>query len=169
MPVVSVFDSTEVQATILALKVMRKDYKKEVYARTRRLILPEWNESIATRIGGDKFASQMILKNTRVKIGQSLQLEAATKTRPTVSGGLSPDPHFYLAEFGADPKVTEVQGRRGSTRYTYRRTVNTQFKPRTKYGRYGFDAAGEMVKRSIALWVQSTWQLMYEALDRSKD
>lgn len=165
MPVVSVWDSKQIQATILALKVARKDLRKEIYARARRLILPEWNESIATLIGGDKFASQMILRNTRVKLGNSIQLEAATRTKATVSGGLSPDPYFYLAEFGAVPKVVDVQGRRGDTRYTYKRKVNTGLKARTRHGRYGYKAAGKMITRTISLWVESTWQVLYEALE----
>ena len=165
MPVVSTWDSKSIQATILALKVARKDLRKEIYARTRRLILPDWNQSIADNIGGDKFAAQMILRNTRVSVGQTLQLYAATKTRPTVSGGLSPDPYWYLAEFGANPKVVDVRGRRGDTRYMYRRKVNTGLKPRMREGRYAYKAADKIIKRSISLWVQSTWQILYDAFE----
>lgn len=165
MPIVSVFDSKQIQVTILALKLARKDLRKEIYARARRLILPEWNQSIVEYTNGNKFANQLILRNTRVKLGNSIQLEAATKTRPTISGGLSPNPYWYLAEFGANPKTIEIRGRRGETRYIYKREVNTWSKPRTRHGRYAFRAAEKMINRTISLWAESTWQILYSALE----
>lgn len=144
---------------------MRKELRKDIYKRTRQAILPEWRESLASEIGGDKFAAQMLLRNTRVGVGQTLSLHAATRTRATVSGGLAPDPYWYLAEFGANPKVVLVKGRRGETRYDYRRKVNTGLKPRTRDGRYAYAAGDKIIKRVLSLWIQTTFRTLNEAFE----
>ena len=167
MAVVSVFDSKQIQATILALKTMRSDLRKEIYKRARSQILPEWRQTLANEIGGDIMASRLLMRNTRVKLGtQGVTLEAATLTKPTTSGGLTPNPQWYLAEYGAVPRSVTVSGRRGNTRYEYKRRVNTGMKKRRRSGYYGGPAADKIVKRVLALWIESVWQLMYESFEK---
>lgn len=164
---ISIYDSKEIQAVVLSLKLCSADLRKEIYKRTREQVLPEWNEAIATQLGSQPnsaMGAKLILKNTRVKIGaQELVLQAATKGTKTTSGGLIPNEYYYLAEFGAAPRVAEVWGRRGNTRYNYRRKVNTWSKGRVKHGRFAYKAAGEMGYRAVALWVSSTVQIFTEA------
>lgn len=169
MPVVSTLDSKAIQATILALKTMRADLRKEIYGRARSQILPEWNQTLANEIGGDILASRLLMKNTRVKIGtQGVTIQAATRKKASVSGGLQPNPQWYLAEYGAVPRKVKVRGRRGNTQYEYERMVNTGMKPRRRAGYYGGPAADKIVKRVLALWVSSTFQLLYESFDKGK-
>lgn len=169
---ISVGDSRELQAAVLAMKLLDKSLRPEIYKRTRERVLPEWDDAIKDNLAGDGFPaleSRLILKNIKVKVGtQGLSLGAATSTRKAVSGGLKPAQHYYLAEFGANPRKATINGRRGATRYTYTRMINTGFKPRVKRGRYAYKAAQEIGARSVALWVKSIVQIVYEATDGKK-
>lgn len=164
-----IWQSKELQAAILGLKIVQKDVRKEILKRTRELILKDWDRSVADEIssvGGDIYATRLTMRNTRVKVGtQGFALQAATRNTKATSGGLISGKHYYLAEFGADKAVVPVNGRRGNTRYQYKRTVNTGFQRRTKNGRYAFKAAGKMMHRAIALYTQSAIQLIYEAFE----
>lgn len=166
----TVWDSKELQATILALKVVGKDLRKEILKRTRELILKDWDKAIAEEIstvGGDIYATRLTMRNTRVKVGtQGFTLQAATRGTKATSGGLISSEHYYLAEFGADKKIVPVNGRRGNTSYQYKRTVNTGFQRRVKNGRYAFKAASKIMNRALALYTQTTIQMVYEAFER---
>jgi hypothetical protein len=164
-----IWESKELQAAILALKVIDRDLRKEVLKRTRELILKDWDSAVADEIstvGGDVYATRLTMRNTRVKVGtQGFTLQAATRGTKATSGGLISSKHYYLAEFGADKKVVPVNGRRGATSYQYKRTVNTGFQRRVKYGRYAYKAAGKMMTRAIALYTQTTIQMVYAAFE----
>lgn len=164
-----IWESKELQAAILGLKIVQKEFRKEIIKRTRELILNDWKQAVGDEIsmvGGDIYATRLTMRNTRVKVGtQGFALEAATRGTKAMSGGLISSKHYYLAEFGADKKVVPVQGRRGNTRYDYKRTVNTGFQPRVKNGRYAFNAAGKIMTRAIALYTQTTIQMIYKAFE----
>lgn len=165
-----IWESKELQATILALKIVGKDLRKEILKRTRELILKDWDRAVADEIstvGGDIYATRLTMRNTRVKIGtQGFTLQAATRGTKATSGGLISSKDYYLAEFGADKKVVPVQGRRGNTSYNYKRTVNTGFQRRVKNGRYAFKAGGKIMNRALALYTQTCIQMVYEAFER---
>lgn len=166
-----IWESKELQAAIIGLKLVDKDLRREIIKRSRELILKDWDKAIGEEIstvGGDVYATRLTMRNTRVKVGtQGFTLEAATRTKAQTSGGLIPSKQYYLAEFGADKKVVPVQGRRGTTRYNYKRTVNTGFQRRTDKGRYAYKAAGKIMTRAIALYTQTTLQMIYKAFDGS--
>lgn len=164
-----IWESKELQAAVLALKVIDKDLKKEVLKRTRELILKDWDAAVSDEIstvGGDIYATRLTMRNTRVKLNaQGFSLQAATRGTKATSGGLIASENFYLAEFGANPKEVAVKGRRGATQYNYKRTVNTGFQRRVKNGRYAYKAAGKIMNRTIALYTQSVIQLVYAAFE----
>lgn len=164
-----IWESKELQAAILALKIVDRDLRKEILKRTRELILKDWTQAVGDEIstaGGDIYATRLTMRNTRVKVGtQGFTLQAATRGTKATSGGLISSKHYYLAEFGADKKVVPVQGRRGNTRYEYKRTVNTGFQRRVKNGRYAFQASGKIMTRTIALYTQTCIQMVYKAFE----
>lgn len=164
-----IWQSKELQAAILGLKIVEKDLRKEILKRSRELILKDWSDAVSDEIsmvGGDVYATRLTMRNTRVKVGsQGFALQAATRGTKATSGGLISSQHYYLAEFGADKKVVPVNGRRGNTRYGYKRTVNTGFQRRVKNGRYAFKAAGKIMTRTIALYTQTTIQMIYKAFE----
>lgn len=167
---VTVWDSKELQATVLALKIVNRDFRKEILKRTRELILNDWRSAVGeeiSNVGGDIYATRLTMRNTRVKVGtQGFTLQAATRNTKATSGGLISGEHYYLAEFGADKKEVPVRGRRGNTRYDYKRTVNTGFQRRVKNGRYAFKAGGKIMTRALALYTQTTIQMVYSAFER---
>lgn len=166
-----IWESKELQAAILALKIVQKDFRKEIIKRQRELILNDWTQAVGDEIstvGGDIYATRLTMRNTRVKVGtQGFALQAATRGTKATSGGLISSEHYYLAEFGADPKPVPVRGRRGNTRYNYTRTVNTGFQHRVsrKNGRYAFKASGKIMTRAIALYTQTAIQMVYKAFE----
>lgn len=168
---VTVWDSKELQATIIALKIVGKDLRKDILKQTRELILNDWDTAVADEIstvGGDIYGTRLTMRNTRVKVGtQGFTLQAATRGTKATSGGLISSKQYYLAEFGADKKVVPVNGRRGATTYQYKRTVNTGFQRRVKNGRYAFKAAGKIMNRALALYTQTTIKMVYEAFERN--
>lgn len=167
---VTVWDSKELQAAVIALRIVGKDLRKEIMKRTRELILTDWDRAVAEEIssvGGDIYATRLTMRNTRVKLGaQGFSLQAATRSTKATSGGLVSSKDYYLAEFGANKKVVPVQGRRGATRYQYKRTVNTGLQRRTPHGRYAFKAASKIMNRALALYTQTTIQMVYSAFER---
>lgn len=163
----SVWDSRELQAAILALRAANREIRKEIYKRTRELILPDWRESISAEIGSQKNAKlgyALIMNSTRVSVGtQDIRLQAATSSRKAPGTNLTPRADYFLYEYGGTPRVAQVKGRRGQTNYRYSRTVNTGLPPKTKYGRGADKAASKMVTRTIALWVASIVQIYNDA------
>lgn len=166
---VTVWDSKELQATIIALKIVGKDLRKDILKQTRESILKDWDGAVADEIstvGGDIYGTRLTMRNTRVKVGtQGFTLQAATRGTKATSGGLISSKQYYLAEFGADKKVVPVNGRRGNTSYQYKRTVNTGFQRRVKNGRYAFKAAGKIMNRALALYTQTTIKMVYDAFE----
>ncbi len=166
----SVTGSRELQAVVLALKNVDKTLRPEMYARTRQHILPDWSTGIQERINareGAKLHSALLMKGTRVGVGtQGVKVEAATSSKAIRKGStLKPSANFYLAEFGANPKEVTVNGRRGATSYTYKRTVNTPFLSRSRKGRFTYRVAENIVSRSVAMWVQTVVQVISEAVE----
>lgn len=167
---VSVWDSKEVQAAILALNYVGKELRRDILKRTRAAILPEWQQAIGEEIsnaGGDIYATKLIMRNTRIRVGtQGFSLQAATLNKPTTSGGLIPSQDWHLAELGGIRKTVPVQGRRGTTTYQYKREVNTGFRKRYREGRYAYKAANKMIYRAMALFTQTAIKSVYEAFER---
>lgn len=167
MPIVSVWDSKELQGAIYAMKIASAGLRKEIYKRTREKVLPEWTEAVATQIGQRSYSTlgyALIMKSTRVAVSQeNIRLTAATSTRKITGGNLIPARHYYLYEFGATPHVGEVRGRRGNTTYNYKRMLGKGLPPRTKYGRGAYKAANKIGTRALALWVSSIVQIYNDA------
>jgi len=167
MPILSVWDSKELQAAIYAMKIASAGLRKEIYKRTREKVLPEWTEAVATEIGSKRYSNlgyALVMKSTRVDVStEAIRLRAATSTRRNKNSGLVPARHYYLYEFGATPHVGEVQGRRGNTRYNYKRMLGNGLPPRQKHGRGAYKAANKIGTRALALWVSSIVQIYNDA------
>lgn len=170
---ISVEGSRELQAVVLALKQLDKSLRPEMYKRTRESILPDWQKGIAEKIGMQPHArfNTAMLKGQRVAVGtQGVSVVAASSGRAIRKGStLKPGQDFYLAEFGASPKVVQVNGRRGDTRYTYNRKVNTGMLDRRRKGRFAYKTANEIVSRSVAMWVQTVVQVTREAVEAGEN
>lgn len=167
---ISVKDDRQLQAVILAMKVLPRELRPEIYKRTRENILPDWNESINEKLSAapnTKF-NFALLKGRRVSVGtQGVGVHAATSRKKlSKKSTLSPTTAYHLAELGANPRKAEVHGRRGTTRYRYTRMVNTGMSKRVSYGRFAYRTASEIVTKSVNLWVKTVVDVMYEAFEK---
>lgn len=169
----SVRGSRELQAVVLALKSVDSSLRPEMYKRTREHILPDWRGGIQEKIAAKPYANvnaALLLKGTRVAVSaQGVGVAAATSGRPVAKGStLIPQKNWAAAEFGTKPRKAIINGRRGNTRYQYQRQIMTGFLPNNRKGKFAFKTANEIIGRSVALWVQSTVQVIYEAFEKGE-
>lgn len=165
------FDSEEVRAASLGLRIAKTELRKQIYARTRNTITPEWQRSIGEKIsehGGSRLASIVLANTARVQVGYNgVKLTSATQSKK-LSGGLVPNQNWPTVEFGSTGSkgtVMAIQGRRGATNYTYKRRVLTWSRPYRRGGWFVYPAGNEMAKRYIALWVSTVARTLHDAVE----
>jgi len=141
---ISVFNSRELQGTILLLKALPRDAAAEIRRANKSVIAPVWKEAVR---GETRTALQVrvLSDTTRVSVSdQNVTLSAATVGRP-LSGGGTPAQLFAGTEFG-------------SSRFK-------QFGTRASKGRVVMTAAARVIPRIASLWVQTTIRTFYEKFE----
>jgi hypothetical protein len=170
--VLSVKGSKQLQAVVLALKIVEPKLRPEMYARTRSKILPDWTTGIQEKINAKPYAAvnTALMKGQRVAVGtQGVSVLAAQSSRPVRPGStLTPSKNWAAAEFGTKPREEIIRGRRGSTQYAYRRKIMTGFLANNRKGKFAFRQAEEIVSRSVAMWVQTVVQVISEAVEEGE-
>jgi len=170
--VLSVKGSKQLQAVVLALKTAEPKLRPEMYARTRAKILPDWTTRIQERINAQPYSkvNTALMKGQRVAVGtQGVSVLAAQSSKPVRKGStLTPASNWAAAEFGTKPRQATIQGRRGETRYEYRRKIMTGFLANNRKGKFAFRTAEEIVSRSVAMWVQTVVQVFSEAFEEGE-
>lgn len=148
-------ESPELQAAVIAMKRANKEVRLAIYRETRSVVGGLWTSELSSR-AGDAFQQRVLVKGARVKVGtEGFSLMAATSTR-ALSGGLVPSQQYAGAEFGATPRKAEIQTRsRKGTPYTVTKTIQRQFRSRTKQGRIAMASASKVGTRAVALWVKA--------------
>lgn len=168
----SVKGSKQLQAVVLALKVVEPKLRPEMYARTRQKILPDWTTGIQEKINAQPYSkvNTALMKGQRVAVGtQGVSVLAAQSSRAVRPGStLNPRENWAAAEFGTKPREALIRGRRGSTQYAYRRKIMTGFLPNNRKGKFAFRVAEEIVSRSVAMWVQTVVQVMSDAVEEGE-
>jgi hypothetical protein len=162
---ISVMESRELQATVLALKQMDSTVRKAINAENRSQMVPEWREALATK-ASTSLEQRVLLGGTRVALGpERVTLMAATSTKK-LSGGASPQEIAAAVEFGAEKRPQKISARsRKGKPYTYERRINRQFKQRKKSGHVAYPAAAELAPRFAALYVQTAMKKMNDAFE----
>ena len=162
---ISVFESEELQATVLALRGFDRALQAQVRAQTKRIGQPEWQSELRSR-ASTRLESRVLADTGRVKVSnQNVTLTSASVGR-ALSGGGRPAELWGAVEFGTAPRKVRVRGT--STRgkpYSYTRTVGTGFRPRRPAGYVVHPAAKAMIPRFASLWVQTTVRTFHEALE----
>lgn len=165
------FDSEELRAASLGLRIAQTEIRKQAYKRTREAILPDWQKSIAEKISGtsnSRMASIVLANTARVQVGYAgIKLTAATQSKK-LSGGLVPNENWPVVEFGSTGRkgaMTEITGRRGNKRYNYKRRILTWSQPYKRGGYFVFEAGNEMATRYIAIWVHTVARTLHDALE----
>jgi len=163
---ITVFGSKELQATILALKTLDRETRKQIRTHTKAMVDTEWNKALAEQ-ADTRLEHAVLVATGRVRVSdQNVQLTSATVGR-TLRGGLNPKTSAAAVEFGADPAVTtyEATSSRGK-RYTVRRNTRNQLKARRKTGYVVYPAAAQIIPRIASLWIQTTARTIFDMLER---
>jgi hypothetical protein len=158
--------SPQLEATLLAIRLAGKDLRKELYARSRATILPEWQSSLSDKAGANRLAQRVLVSSARVNIGtRGIELTSAKSTKAISKGGLIPAINFAAIEFGASWRTATIAGRRGAKAYRYSRQINTAFKHRQRKGYIVYPTANIIITRLAALWVQTTVRTFRDAVE----
>lgn len=165
MSVKFVLDSPELEAAILSLRIAGPELRKQIYARSRQVIAPEWQGALSEAAGGNRLAQKVIVESARVNVGtRGVNLTAAKGSRK-LTGGFVPKENFAAVEFGASWRVGNVNGRRGQTNYKYERKLNTGFKPRRRKGYYAYPTGDKFIFRYASLWISTVARTLHDAVE----
>lgn len=163
---ISVYSSKELQAIILAMKVLDRDTKKQIRQQTKRIIAPEWSKAVAEN-ASTRLESRVLVQTARVRVSdQNVTLTSATIGRK-LSGGLLPSTQYHVAEFGADreqKRTYEATSKKG-TRYKVTRRTTRQLRPRKSSGYVVYPAAATIIPRLASLWTQTVVRGIHEAFE----
>jgi hypothetical protein len=163
---ISVFESKELQALLLALRGFDKNLKKNIRAATKREAQPIWQQEVRER-AETKLEQRVLAQSARVQVSdQNVTLRAAHIGRP-LSGGLDPKTQWPAVEFGADTKAKRTYTATSSRgkRYNVTRRTSAQLRPRRASGRVVFPAAASAIPRLAALWVQTAVRQLHDSLE----
>ena len=150
-----VLQSPELQAAILALKVMNRDLRRDIAKEAKPGLTALWTHGLEQR-ARTNLERRILVPGAKVAVsGQVVRASAATSRR-ALGNGLVPANEYAGAEFGMMHVYRhKVQGRspRGKA-YTYLRHL-TQFRAdRQKQGHVAYSAARELTPEIISGWVQ---------------
>jgi hypothetical protein len=160
-----VLDSPELEAVILSLRIVGTELRKEIYARSRATIAPEWQGELSNVVGANKLAQRVLVDTARVNVGTRGVTLTAAKGSRKLSGGFVPNVNFAAVEFGATWRDAKVSGRRGNKRYDYQRKINTGFKHRRAKGYYAYPTGDKFVFRYASLWIATVARTLHDAVE----
>jgi len=144
---ISVFNSKEVQGTILLMKGAPRPIAKQIRASTKQVVGPVWREAVASHARTD-IQRSVLAETSRVAVSdQNTTLSVATVGKKLTGGG-TPSQLAVGAEFGSR---------------TYK-----QFGTRVKKGKVVFPAVAEVIPRIASLVVQTTIRTFYEEIEKAK-
>jgi hypothetical protein len=158
-----VWDSRELQGTILALKGLDRETAAQLRKATRQLSEPEWRTAMAQE-STTLLENRVLVSTARVSVtNQSVTLKAGQLTKK-LSGGARIVDLTPSVEFGSSPERRIKQHSRAGKQYT--RKQGPVFRKRNRNGYVAYQAAATFIPRVAALWVQTVVRTFYEALER---
>lgn len=152
----------ELRAAVLAMKRADSSVRRDVAARMRETMNPEWRQEVTSRAGGGMEAA-MLTAGVRIAGGNPAQLVAASSRRRVGSGGgLVPDRHWAGYEYGANRNsVSTVTSPRGKS---FKRHTKRHLPARGK-GRVLEPAVKNLLPRIASFWAQSVVKAFMDAAD----
>ena len=168
---ISIRNSRELQATVLAIRTADSEVQKQIRAHTKAIATPEWKRALAEQSSlsaSYRMQARVLVDTARVSVSnQNIKLSSATVGRP-LSGGLSPKTGAAAAEFGADrsKRVSYSATRNGKTYPVRGRRTRAQLPPRNRKGWIFYPAAAQIIPRIASLWVQTAVRTFYEVVNR---
>lgn len=170
---VDIRGSTDLKATVLAIKTFDTDLRKQIRQHTRTVAMPVWNRALAENLSHNAepvMRSRVLVQTARITVSdQSIKVSSATQKRSGLSGGLSPARYGAAVEFGANQSKTRsytYRNRRGTRIIVRNRHTARQMPPRRARGTIFWPALNdELVPRLLSLWMQTALRTMGDALD----
>lgn len=164
---ISVFDSKELQATLLAIRGFDRELKKQIRTHTKRIAQPQWQKAVRDQ-AMTRLEHRVLVDTARVQVSdQNVMLRSAAIGR-SLSGGLKPSESWAGVAFGADQEKTSTYSATSNKgkRYDVTRRTRRQLRPRNKKGYVVYPAAAEMIPKIAALWVQTTVRTFHELFEK---
>lgn len=163
-----IYDSKELQAVVLAMRIVGPELRKELYQRSRDAIAPEWQDALSQRantVYPNQLAQKVLVKSARVNVTSRGVTLTAAKSQKKLSGGLTPKEGWPAVEFGASPKRANITARRGSKSYNYKRTINTQFPKNVRKGLVAYPTGRKFIARYASLWIFTVARTLHDAVE----
>lgn len=167
---ISVRNSRELLATILAIRQAPREIQKQIRQHTKAITTEEWKRAMAENAsisGVGRAGSRVLVQSARVAVSnQNVRLSSATVGRK-MKGGLEPKRDYAGFEFGANPdkRTTYTATSRRGKRYDVTRRTARQLPRRNRKGHVFYPAVADMVPRIAALFVQTTVRTIAEAFE----
>lgn len=164
---ISVFNSKELQAVILAMKGFDREVAKQIRKQTKAVIQPAWQKAVAENTS-TRLEARVLANTARVAVSdQNVTLKSAAIGK-TLSGGLKPSESYGGVEFGAEQGVKRTYAARSvkGKQFNVTRRTQHQLRPRKLTGYVVFPAVAEVIPRIAALWVQTTVRTFYELIEK---
>ncbi|MCK2028097.1 hypothetical protein KZC56_17505 [Microbacterium sp. SSW1-47] len=149
--------SRELTALIQVLATIPTEVAKEVRARSKAVIVPEWRKGLAERAPGERmFHDRLVSPSTAYVSDRNVKL---------IGGANGKFPRE--TEFGAfREEFTEYTGRRRGRTFPVRRRAQRQFWHFTKKGRVVWPTASDLIPRIASLWIQTTIRTVHETIEK---
>lgn len=153
-----VLKSPELQAALLALKLMNRELRREISAEAKPGLTALWQRGLEQR-ATTQLQRKVLVPGARVAVsGQVIRAYAATSNR-ALPGGLVPSQDYAGPNFGAARTQRSIEGRSPKgKRYAYKRRGWTQFQARVQRNGHtagiAQKAAVELAPQIISGWVQ---------------
>lgn len=151
---ISILDSRELQATLLAMKRAPSEVRSAMTAAARSDVTPKWRQELETRTRPG-FERTVMMRGAGANVSTNgIGVRAATSRR-ALRGGFIPAEHWPGVEFGARTFRARYNRRNpgGGRTHQVTRTLNRQFRGRVKFGRIAFDAASVVGTAYVAATV----------------
>ena len=160
---ISVWESTELQGVLLAMRGMDKELSAQIRKATRTVTEAEWRGDLAKHASTD-LERTVLVRSARVSVSnQNVTLKSGTLASK-LSGGAKTFELTPSVEWGsATGRTITSKSKKGKT---YTRRQGSTFKPRKRQGYVAYPAAADAIPRLAALWVATVVRTFYEAVEK---
>jgi len=158
---ISVFESPQLQATMLALRGMDRELAAQIRKATKTVTVNEWRAALAPH-ATTPLEKTVLVGSARVAVtNKNVSLKSGQLAKKLSSGA----PLYSLTrgtEFGSTPRQITTSS---STGKSYKRSTGAPFRARKQTGYVAYPAAADVIPRIAALWVATVVRTFHEALD----
>lgn len=168
---ISVYDSKELQAAVLAMKAADRDLKRKINQDSRQTMNPVWQSLVSDHLSGrDAMTDRMLNNGVRIAAGNPPVAKAAQSSRAIGRNRrLIPRQDFAGWEFGVPDRNAysryERKNRRAAGYHWVERRTMKHLPRRHPQGRVVYPAFAEIAPRMVKLWVQTIMRTYFDAAE----